>query len=154
MDVGITNLSGTRSRVRWEKKHPNYSSGISPSSTSLPVGDVRNKWGGYCGLKINLDDNGDDEPDRVALVGMVGVGGLNSTTMKPVNNWKVTYLRYFIPSEIALKSIWTPYVATIDKPELAYQTIRIDEQSQSEWESSTNPPYRYVTCKEVRATKT
>ena len=154
MDVGITNLSGTRSRVRWEKKHPNYSSGISPSSTSLPVGDVRNKWGGYCGLKINLDDNGDDEPDRVALVGMVGVGGLNSTTMKPVNNWKVTYLRYFIPSEIALKSIWTPYVATIDKPELAYQTIRIDEQSQSEWKSSTNPPYRYVTCKQVRATKT
>ena len=154
MDVGITNLSGTRSRVRWEKTHPNYSSGISPSSTSLPVGDVRNKWRGYCGLKINLDDNGDDEPDRVALVGMVDVGGLNSTTMKPVNNWKVTYLRYFIPSEIALKSIWTPYVATIDKPELAYQTIRIDEQSQSEWESSTNPPYRYITCKEVRATKT
>ena len=106
------------------------------------------------GWKINLDDNGDDGPDRVALVGMVDVGGLNSTTMKPVNNWKVTYLRYFIPSEIALKSIWTPYVATIDKPELAYQTIRIDEQSQSEWKSSTNPPYRYVTCKEVRATKT
>jgi hypothetical protein len=42
-------------------------------------------------LKINLDDNDDDEPDRVALVGMVDVGGLNSTTMKPVNNWKVSH---------------------------------------------------------------
>lgn len=154
MDVGIINFLGTRSRVRWEKTHPNYSSGISASSSSLPIGDVRNKWRGYCGLKINLDDNGDDKPDRVALVGMVDVGGLDSTTMKPVNNWMVTYLRYFKPSEIALKSIWTPYVATIEKPELAYQTIRIDEQSQSEWKSSTNPPYRYVTCKQVRATKT
>jgi hypothetical protein len=28
MDVGITNFLGTRSKVRWEKTHPNYSSGI------------------------------------------------------------------------------------------------------------------------------
>jgi hypothetical protein len=139
MDVGIPNFAGRRSRVQWEKTHPNYSSGISPSSTSLPVGDVRNKWRGYCGLKVNLDDNGDGKSDRVALVGMVDVGGLNSTTMKPVNSWKVTYLRYFRPTEIALKSIWTPYGATIGKPELAYQTIRIHEQSQTEWRSS-NPP--------------
>src|ERR687893_54936 len=152
MDAGIPNFAGRRSRVRWEKTHPNYSSDISPSSTSLPIGDVRNKWRGYCGLKVRLDDNGDGKSDRVALVGMVDVGGLNSTTMKPVNNWKVTYLRYFRPPEIALESIWTPYVATIGKPELAYQTIRIDEQSQTEWRSS-NPPYGYVTCKEVIATK-
>ena len=152
MDVGIPNFAGRRSRVQWEKTHPNYSSDISPSSTSLPVGDVRNKWRGYCGLKVNLDDNGDGKSDRVALVGMVDVGGLNSTTMKPVNNWKVTYLRYFRPTEIALERIWTPYGATIGKPELAYQTIRIDEQSQTEWRSS-NPPYGYVTCKEVTATK-
>jgi hypothetical protein len=73
MDVVITNFLGTRSRVRWEKTHPNYSSGNSASSSSLPLGDVRNKWRGYCGLKINLDDNGDDKPDRIALVGMVDV---------------------------------------------------------------------------------
>jgi hypothetical protein len=152
MDLGITNFAGTRSRVRWEKTHPNYSSSISPISTSLPVGDVRNKWRGYCGLKVNLDTNGDGKPDRVALVGMVDVGGLDSSTLKPVNNWKVTFLRYFNSSQIDLKSIWTPFVATIGKPELAYQTIRIDNQTQSEWESS-NPPYRYVTCKEVTATK-
>jgi hypothetical protein len=152
MDVGITNFLGTKSRVRWEKTHPNYSSSISASSSSLPVGDVRNKWRGYCGLKVNLDDNGDGKPDRVALIGMVDVGGLNSTTMKPVNSWKITYRRIFTPSEIALKSIWTPYVATIGKSGLAQTSLRVDEQSQSEWQSS-NPPYKYVTCKEVTATK-
>lgn len=152
MDLGITNFLGTRSRVRWEKTHPNYSSSISPSSSSLPIGDIHGKWRGFCGLKINLDTNGDGTPDRVALIGMVDVGGLDPTTMKPVNNWKITYSRVFAPSEIALKSIWTPYVATIGKPELAYTTIRIDQQSQTEWKSS-NPPYKYVTCKEVASTK-
>ena len=152
MDIGITNFLGTRSRVRWEKTHPNYSSGISASESSLPVGDIRNKWRGFCGLKVNLDDNADGKPDRVTLYSFVDVGGLDPTTMKPVNNWKMTYKRVFSPSEIALKSVWTPYVATIGKPELAEQTIRIDQQSQSEWLSS-NPPYRYVTCKQVTATK-
>ena len=83
---------------------------------------------------------------------MVDVGGLDPTTMKPVNNWKITYKRVFTPSEIALKSIWTPYVATIGKPELVYTTIRIDQQSQREWKS-TNPPYKYVTCKEITSAK-
>lgn len=152
MDIGITNFLGTRSRVRWEKTHPDYSSGIAPSSSRLPIGDIRNNWRGFCGLKVNLDDNSDGKPDRVSLLGLVDVGGLNPTTMKPVNNWKITYARLFRPSEIVLKSIWTPYVATIGKPELAQQTIRVDEQSQSEWNSS-NPPYRYVTCKQVTATK-
>ncbi len=152
MDIGIVNFLGTKSRVRWEKTHPYYSSGISPTSSNLPIGDVRNKWRGFCGLKVNLDDNGDGKPDRVALIGMVDVGGLDTTTMKPRNSWKITYRRIFKPSEIALKSIWTPYVVTIDKPELAQQTIRIDQQSQSEWLSS-NPPYKYVTCKQITATK-
>lgn len=152
MDIGITNFLGTRSRVRWEKTHPNYSSGIAPSSSSLPVGDIRNQWRGFCAFKVNLDDNADGKPDRVALYSFVDVGGLDPTTMKPLNRWKATYRRVFKPSEIALKSTWTPYVATIGKPELAQQTIRVDEQSQSEWLSS-NPPYRYVTCKEVTATK-
>jgi hypothetical protein len=152
MVIGITNFLGTESRVRWEKTHPNYTSGIDPTASSLPIVDVRNKWRGFCGLKVNLDDNGDGNPDRVLLVGMVDVGGLDPTTMKPRNSWKITYRRVFKPSEVALKSIWTPYVTTIGKPELAQQIIRIDEQSQSEWLSS-NPPYKYVTCKEVTATK-
>jgi hypothetical protein len=59
---------------------------------------------------------------------VVDVRGLDPTTMKPLNSWKITYKRVFKPSDIAaLKSIWTPYVATIGKPELAQQTIRIDE---------------------------
>jgi hypothetical protein len=154
MDIGIVNFLGTKSRVRWEKTHPYYSSGINPyGSNNLPIGDVRNKWRGFCGLKVNLDDDdGDGNPYRVALIEMVDVGGLNLTTMKPLNNWKITYRRVFKPSEIALKSIWMPYVATIGKPELAQQTIRVDQQSQSEWLSS-NPPYKYVTCKEVTARK-
>jgi hypothetical protein len=152
MNIGITNFEGTESRVRWEKTHPNYSSSINSNSSNLPVGDIRNKWRGFCGLKVNLDRDGNGKPDRVALVGMVDVGGLDPTTMKPRNNWKTTYSRIFTPSEIPLKSIWTPYVATIGKPGLAYQTIRIDEQSRSEWQSSS-PPYRYVTCKQVTATK-
>jgi hypothetical protein len=153
MDIGITNFLGTKSRVRWEKTHPYYTSSINPTSSSLPIGDIRNKWRGFCGLKVNLDSDGDGKPDRVALIGMVDVGGLDAITMKPQNNWKTTFLRIFKPSEIALKSIWTPYVATIGKPGLAQQTIRIDQQSQSEWLSSSNPPYKYVTCKEVTATK-
>jgi hypothetical protein len=152
MNIGITNFEGTESRVRWEKTHPNYSRSIDSNSSNLPVGDIRNKWRGFCGLKVNLDRDGNGNPDRVALIGMVDVGGLDPTTMKPRNNWKTTYSRIFAPSEIPLKSIWTPYVATIGKPELAYQTIRIDEQSRSEWQSS-NPPYKYVTCKQVTATK-
>jgi len=152
MAIGITNFLGTKSRVRWEETHPHYSSSIMPSSSQLPIGDVRDKWRGFCGLKVNLDDNRDGKPDTVALIGMVDVGGLDPTTMKPVNDWRTTYMRIFKPSEIALKSIWTPYVNTIGKPELAYQTIRIDKQSQSEWLSS-NPPYKYVTCKEMTATK-
>jgi hypothetical protein len=152
MDIGIVNFLGTRSRVRWEKTHPNYSSGFPPTSHQLPVGDIRNNWRGFIGMKVNLDTDCDGNPDKVAIVGMVDTGGLDSTTGEPVNQWKITFKRIFSPSEIDLKSIFTSYVGTIGKPESAYQTIRIDQQSQSEWFSS-NPPYKYVTCKEVTATK-
>ena len=40
-------------------------------------------------LIVNLEDNGVGKPDNAALVVMVDAGGLNSTTMKPVNNRKV-----------------------------------------------------------------
>ena len=40
-------------------------------------------------LIINLEDNGVSKPDNVALVVMVDAGGLNLTTMRPVNNRKV-----------------------------------------------------------------
>lgn len=151
MDLGIVNFAGTKSRIRWEKTHPQYSSSISPTSHQLPVGDIRNKWLGYAGLKVNLDTDGDGKPDKLAIIGMVDVGGLG-TDGKPKNDWRVTFKRIFSPSEVALKSIWTPYVATIGKASLAQTTIRIDQQSQSAWTSS-NPPYKFVTCKEIRAVK-
>jgi hypothetical protein len=152
MDLGIINFAGTKSRVRWEKTHPHYSSSIGSTSHQLPVGDIRNDWRGFIGMKMNLDTDGDGKPDKVAIVGMVDTGGLDSTTGKPLNQWKITFKRIFSPSEIDLKSVFTSYVATIGKPKLVYQTIRIDQQSQNEWLSS-NPPYKYVTCKEVTATK-
>ena len=64
-------------------------------------------------MKVNSDDKSGGKPDYVALVGMADVGGLNSTTMKPVSNRKVIYLRYFGCSEFAIRSIWAPYVASI-----------------------------------------
>ena len=76
MDIGIVNFLGTRSRVRWEKTHPNYSSGIPPTSHQLPVGDIRNNWRGFIGMKVNLDTDCDGNPDKVAIVGMVDTGGL------------------------------------------------------------------------------
>jgi hypothetical protein len=152
MDLGIVNFAGTKSRIRWEKTHPNYSSSISPTSHQLPIGDIRNKWMGFAGLKVNLDTDDDGKPDKVAILGMVDVGGLTAEETKPANQWKVTFKHIFTPSEIELKSIFTPYVATIGKPELAEHTIRIDQQSHSAWTSS-NPPYKFVTCKEVNATR-
>ena len=153
MDLGIVNFAGTKSRVRWEKTHPDYSSSISPTYSQLPIDDIRNKWLGFAGLKVNLDTDKDGQPDKVAIIGAVDVGGLDTTTatLKPVNNWKITFKRIFSPSEIGLKSIYTPYVATMGHPELAQQTLRIDQQSQSAWQSTTNPPYKYVTCKEIIA---
>ena len=38
---------------------------------------------------VKLEHNGVGKPDNVALVVMVDAGGLNLTTMKPVNNRKV-----------------------------------------------------------------
>jgi hypothetical protein len=146
MDMGIVNFIGTRSRIRWEKTHPNYTSGISPSYSQLPIGSIRDKWVGAMSLKVNLPDG------RIGLVGMIDVGGLGAEDGKPANSWKITFKRIFSQSEIALKSVLTPYVATIGHPEAAENTIRIDQQKLSEWTSS-NPPYKYVTCKQIEAVK-
>lgn len=147
MDLGIVNFAGDKSRIRWEKTHPDYSSSIAPTYKELPIGDIRNKWLGYIGMKVNLDTTGDGKPDKVAILGMVDIGGL-AADGKPANNWKITFKRIFAASEIDLKSIFTPYVATIGQSAVANNTIRIDQQSQSAWTSSS-PPYKYVTCKEI-----
>lgn len=152
MDLGITNAIGTTSRVRWEETHPNYSSAFTPTTTGQPIGTIKNLWRGVCGIKVNIDTNNDDRPDKVAIIGAVDTGGLTSGNTIPANTWVVTYKRLFLPSEIALKSIWRPYVAQICHPDAVENTIRIDGQTQADW-ISTDPnvqPYKYTTCKEVR----
>jgi len=152
IDMGITNFLGTKSRVRWEKDHPQYSSNVATGPGSqLPIGDVRNKWLGYCGFKVNLDTNNDGKPDSVAVIGMVDVGGLDANG-KPKNQWKVTYKRIFKGTEIPLKSIYTCYMNTIGKSDQCQQTIRIDQQPYAKW-TSADPPYKFVTCKEVKVSK-
>ena len=154
MDLGAINMLGTKSRVRWEKTHPNYSSEILPTYSQLPIGDIRNVWRGCIGMKLNIDTNWDGTPDQVCLIGMVDVGGLDASYV-PVNDWRITFKRYFLPSEIDLKSIWEPYVVSIGQSSEIYQTLRVDEQLQSTW-LSTDPaiqPYRHVTLKTVTITK-
>jgi hypothetical protein len=82
-------------------------------------------------LIVNLEDNGVGKPDNVALVVMVDAGALNSTTMKPVNNRKVLDCAT-LSSQRFLKEYLDSDVTRIVKPDLVYQTIRIDERSQSE----------------------
>jgi hypothetical protein len=151
MDIGITNFLGTTSRVRFEKTHPTYSSAFPPTFEELPIGDVRGVWRGYAGYKINLDTNGDGRLDTIALIGCVDIDGLIGGTT-PANNWKITYKRLFLPSEIDLKAHWRPYVAMICHPEGVEYTVRIDQQVHADW-ISTDPavqPYKYTTLKEVR----
>src|SRR5215213_503869 len=47
------------------------------------------------------------------------------------------------------KSMLQPYVCTIGQCSQHQETIRIDEQSLSRWQSTTNPPFKFVTYKEI-----
>lgn len=153
MSLGITRFDGTKSRARWERDHPQYSDPI--HETNISIGDVRKKWRGYIGLKVNLPNA---SPTQVALVGMVDTGGLNSSG-KPVNNWTVTYKRLFTTAQIdsfggngvtaGLKSKFTPYVCTISQCGEAQNTIRIDKQGSPE--TFDNNYWKLVTCKTVTA---
>lgn len=143
-DLGVTNFDGTTSRIRWEATHPQYSSSISPSYEELPIGDVRGKWVGALGMKVNLDMDKNGSWDHVGVVGMIDVGGIDSSG-KPVNNWKTTFLRIFLPNEIGLKSIYTPYVCTINQCSSAENVIRIDNSP------PTGLLYKFVNVKEINA---
>jgi hypothetical protein len=126
-DIGIVNFTGTRSRLRFEKTHPDYTGGI---NANIHVGDIRNKFVGAMGCKLNLDTNGDGNPDTAKVLGFVDTTGLDAAG-KPNNNWIKT-LDLTIPfSQVLLKSPGIPYVVTIGKPELAQATVRVDEQDAS-----------------------
>ena len=156
-DISITNMLGTTSRVRFEATHPDYTSDYPPTFEEQPIGDIRNVWRGYIGLKINLDMDNDGTLDHVALIGMVDVGGLDASE-NPINNWKITYKRIFTEAEITaagIKSVYTPYVATIGQEAYVETTIRIDDQIHADWTNATVAlrPYRYVTCKEITVSR-
>lgn len=146
MDMGIIDLDGTKSRMRWEKTHPQYSGSLNVQNVN--IGPLYGKWVGARAMKLNLDTNGDGQPDKVALIGMVdvgnGSGGLDSSG-KPVNNWQVTQFKIWDPEDIGLKSLWVNYVCTIGEGSESQETIRIDN----------SPPsgllHKFVSCKELRA---
>jgi hypothetical protein len=154
MWIECVNFAGTKSRVRWEKTHPIYTSDVLLTSSQLPVGDIRDIWRGFIAIKVNLDTDDNGSPDKIALVGMVDKGELDSTNnLKPKNQWVTTYNHIFSPSEIALKKLFSSYVRSIGQTEYEEQFWRIDNQNPTTWRSTTNPPYKYLTCKKVTATR-
>jgi hypothetical protein len=105
------------------------------------------RWIGYMAFKLNLDSNCDRKVDQIRLLQYIDKSGLNNG--KPRNDWVLTFSRTFSLNEIGLKSKIQSYVEDIGHPEYRYQTLRIDGQSQSEWQSTTNPPYKFVTLKQI-----
>ena len=156
MDSGTISFNGDRSRFRVEENHPDYSG--SYAGRSLPGGwpiqsstvcSVPGGWVGAMTFKINVDTNRDGTADAVRILHYVDESGLN-TNGTPKNNWELVYYQQFaVPNGMDLKSMLQPYVCTIGECDEHYETIRIDEQSLSRWQSTTNPPYKFVTYKEI-----
>ncbi|MGE3543191.1 MAG: hypothetical protein AB7L28_04645 [Kofleriaceae bacterium] len=123
-DLGLVNFKGDRARLRYESTHPSYDEG---PTNSLDVGDIREKWVGAMGCKLNFDSDGDGEADSAKVLAFVDTSGLDADG-KPQNNWESTLDETISFDDVELKSPSEPYVATIGKPELAQATMRIDEQ--------------------------
>ncbi|HYO60020.1 discoidin domain-containing protein [Archangium sp.] len=126
-DLGITNFTGTRSRLRYEATHPDYTAG--PTRT-ISLGDLRNKWVGAMGCKLNLDQDGNGSIDRIRVLAWVDPTGLDSTG-KPKNGWVNTLDLTLTLPDVDLKSPTIPYVVTIGQSAESQATIRIDEQGSS-----------------------
>lgn len=154
MDLEVINMDGDESRFRPEKTHPTYGANItSQSGNSFPGTDLCDAspdgWIGILAYKLNLDSDCNGQPDRVSVIGFVDVSGLNGDGT-PKNNWQRTYKQTF--TSIALKSMYQPWVQTVGHSADTYQTLRVDQQSQSAWEDSESNGdnvYRYVTLKEI-----
>jgi hypothetical protein len=130
-DIGIIDFIGTSSRLRFEKTHPDYVSG--PSAKVTGIGDVRNKWVGAMGMKLNLDTDGDGKTDKVRVLAWVDPDGLDAAG-KPKNGWKKTFDVTLALSDVKLKSPTMPYVTTIGESSQAQATIRIDGQDEGSYE--------------------
>lgn len=136
-DLGIVNFAGDEARLRFEEEHPDYSDELG-SSVSFDVGDVRGKWVGAMGCKLNVDANGDGEIDHVRYLAWVDPEGLDDAG-KPSNGWVPTFDLELPIDEVELKSPTVPYVTTIGHEDEAQATIRIDEQDEDDYQ------YRFVT---------
>jgi len=155
MDSGTISFNGDRSRFRTEATHPDYSGSYSGKSLSggwpiqsVDLCAVPGGWVGAAAFKINIDKTGDGKADAVRILHYVDESGLLNG--KPQNKWELVYYQEFaVPNGMALKSMPIPYVCTIGHCDVHQETIRIDGQSQSRWQSTTNPPYKFVTYKEI-----
>ena len=157
MDSGVIRFhADSPSRFRVEPTHPDYSGSF--SSNSLPGGwpiqstnlcTVPTGWVGAMAFKINVDKNKDGTADAVRIMHYVDESGLLNN--KPQNKWELVYYREFaVPNGMdGIKSMLVPYVCTIGECDEHQESIRIDEQSQTRWQSTTNPPYKFVTYKEI-----
>jgi hypothetical protein len=134
-DIGIIDFKGTSSRLRFEATHPSYQSG--PSAKVTGIGDVRNKWVGAMGMKLNVDTDGDGKTDKVRVLAWVDPDGLDAAG-KPKNGWKKVFDVTLALADVELKSPTIPYVTTIGQSSAAQATIRIDEQDADSYE------YKYV----------
>jgi hypothetical protein len=156
MDSGTISFNGDRSRFRTEETHPDYSGSYSGRSLlggwpiqSSTLCSVPGGWVGAATAKINVDTNDDGTANAVRIMHWVDESGLN-TNGTPKNNWELVYYQQFaVPNGMDVKSMLQPYVCTIDECDEHQETIRIDEQSLSRWQSTTNPPYKFVTYKEI-----
>jgi hypothetical protein len=143
-DFGVTNFAGNKSRLRFEKTHPDYSDSI--PGLSFSFGSVENKWVGVMACKLNLDDNADSQVDKIWTVAWVDPQGLDAQG-KPKNAWTKVFDKKLSLGEVKLKSPTEPYVATIGKPQLAQATVRIDEQDEGSYEHKYVAYRSPVACK-------
>ena len=156
-DSGVIKFNGdSPSRMRTEETHPEYSSAYPGRSLSggWPIQStnlctIPGGWVGVMTFKINIDKDDDgQQDDAVRILHYVDESGLSTTTGKPKNNWELVYYQEFaVPDGTDLKSMLQPYVCTIGECDEHYETIRVDQQSQSRWQSTSNPPYKFVTYK-------
>jgi hypothetical protein len=165
IDIGVINFAGTEGRLRPEMTHPDYGDPYpSLSGNTYPNVDLCNAsqddWIGFYSVKINLDTNCNGKYDRVYTVNYIDTSGLGPDG-KPQNKWTIaqggyrTYAAQFSPTQIELKSIfqyWGQY-SSVNHPAYTYQTVRVDHQDQSAWQSTTDPPYKFITLKQITGIK-
>jgi hypothetical protein len=165
IDIGVINLAGTEGRLRPEMTHPDYGSEFpSLSGNTYPSQDLCNAspddWIGFYTVKINLDTNCNGKYDRVYTVNYIDTSGLGPDG-KPQNKWTIaqggyrTYAAQFSATQIELKSIFQYWGQdpSVNHPAYTYQTVRVDHQDQASWQSTTDPPYKFITLKQITGIK-